>query len=106
MLNLKRPVNEQIGDCPLRQNRIARLSAGALSSKLIHQIPARDRPPVLLWTKRGSSPKEDEERLAKAALGLTLHEAENAFARAMGANKPALFPLEVLRESGRGKEPP
>lgn len=26
---------------------------------------------------------EDEERLAKAALGLTLHEAENAFARAM-----------------------
>lgn len=27
--------------------------------------------------------QEDEERLAKAALGLTLHEAENAFARAM-----------------------
>ncbi|MCM3269885.1 AAA family ATPase [Paenibacillus elgii] len=29
---------------------------------------------------------EDEERLAKAALGLTLHEAENAFARAMVEN--------------------
>jgi len=37
---------------------------------------------------------EDEERLAKAALGLTLHEAENAFARAM-VNDGRLDPQDV-----------
>jgi SpoVK/Ycf46/Vps4 family AAA+-type ATPase len=45
---------------------------------------------------------EDEERLAKAALGLTLHEAENAFARAM-VNDGKLNPrdVEVILEEKR-----
>lgn len=45
---------------------------------------------------------EDEERLAKAALGLTLHEAENAFARAMVQDgKLDISDVEVILEEKR-----
>lgn len=45
---------------------------------------------------------EDEERLAKAALGLTLHEAENAFARAMVEDgKLDVSDVEVILEEKR-----
>lgn len=45
---------------------------------------------------------EDEERLAKAALGLTLHEAENAFARAMVEDgKFDLSDVEIILEEKR-----
>ncbi|MFC7679089.1 AAA family ATPase [Paenibacillus sp. GCM10028914] len=46
--------------------------------------------------------REDEERLAKAALGLTLHEAENAFARAMVEDgKLDCGDVEVILEEKR-----
>lgn len=46
--------------------------------------------------------KEDEERLAKAAVGLTLHEAENAFARAMVEDgKLDASDVEVILEEKR-----
>lgn len=45
---------------------------------------------------------EDEERLAKAALGLTLHEAENAFARAMvDDGKLDISDVDVILEEKR-----
>lgn len=45
---------------------------------------------------------QDEERLAKAALGLTLHEAENAFARAMVEDgKLDITDVEVILEEKR-----
>jgi len=45
---------------------------------------------------------EDEERLAKAAMGLTLHEAENAFARAMVEDgKLDISDVEVVLEEKR-----
>jgi SpoVK/Ycf46/Vps4 family AAA+-type ATPase len=46
--------------------------------------------------------EEDEERLAKAAMGLTLHEAENAFARAMVEDgKLDISDVEVVLEEKR-----
>ena len=46
--------------------------------------------------------EEEEERLAKAALGLTLHEAENAFARAMVEDgKLDIADVEVVLEEKR-----
>jgi SpoVK/Ycf46/Vps4 family AAA+-type ATPase len=46
--------------------------------------------------------EEDEERLAKAAMGLTLHEAENAFARAMVQDgKLDISDVEVVLEEKR-----
>jgi SpoVK/Ycf46/Vps4 family AAA+-type ATPase len=45
---------------------------------------------------------EEEERLAKAALGLTLHEAENAFARAMVEDgKLDIYDVDVILEEKR-----
>jgi len=45
---------------------------------------------------------EEEERLAKAALGLTLHEAENAFARAMVKDgKLSIDDVDVILEEKR-----
>lgn len=46
--------------------------------------------------------EEEEERLAKAALGLTLHEAENAFARAMVEDgKLDISDVDVILEEKR-----
>lgn len=46
--------------------------------------------------------EEEEERLAKAALGLTLHEAENAFARAMVEDgKLDISDIDVIVEEKR-----
>lgn len=46
--------------------------------------------------------EEEEERLAKAALGLTLHEAENAFARAMVEDgKLNISDVDVILEEKR-----
>jgi SpoVK/Ycf46/Vps4 family AAA+-type ATPase len=46
--------------------------------------------------------EEDEERLAKAAMGLTLHEAENAFARAMVEDgRLDISDVEVVLEEKR-----
>lgn len=46
--------------------------------------------------------QEEKERLAKAALGLTLHEAENAFARAMVEDgKLSISDLDIILEEKR-----